>query len=85
MEDRSGDIYLWNGQEIIYYHPRIFVHKILTKTARRKRFARVVYLKSNLSKKNNLHSDSIYLLGGKIAEEGATNQVECYSLRRNIW
>ncbi len=44
MEDRSGDIYLWNGQEIIYYQPRNFEHKSLTKTARRKRFARIVYL-----------------------------------------
>ncbi len=44
MEDRSGDIYLWNGQEIIYYQPQNFEHKSLTKTARQKRFALIVYL-----------------------------------------
>ncbi len=87
MEDHSGDIYLWNGQEIINYQPRNCKHNSLTNTAPRKRFARIVHLNGKQSELIKAISklESIYLLGGKIGEEGPTNQVGCYSLRLNIW
>ncbi len=89
MENRNGNIYLWNGQDIINYQPRNFEHTIITKADRQKHFARIVHITGKLSRRkkinNFLITDHIYLLGGKLADQGPTNKVECYSLRHNIW
>ncbi len=46
MGHRNGDIYLWNGQEIVNFQPRKFVQQTITKRFRQKNMdARIVYIK----------------------------------------
>ncbi len=45
-ENQNGDIYLWNGQEIVNFQPRNFVQQSITKRVRQKKMdVRIVYIK----------------------------------------